>query len=326
MHVLVYLPLVVPVVAAAFASALAERLPPRTATWLLTLSALTLAAASSAMLGLIAIAAAMRLPAFDSLGRLSVAAVRRTDPASVPAGVVACGLLLVAAAAAARAAWRRGTALVAAHREARRLAGPGQLVIVDDDGVDAYAAPGWPGRIVVTSGMLAALTETERAVLVAHERAHANGRHYLFTAAARLAAAANPLLRPLASAVGYAVERWADERAAAVVGSRPLAARTVAKAALAASARPSVRARPAVVPGAVPGAVPGGGPTRRSGSVPRRVDALLLPPPRRRLTLLTLAVAVVLISGLAAFDAAGDLHAMIEFAQAALGPSGLISR
>jgi hypothetical protein len=38
----------------------------------------------------------------------------------------------------------------------------------------------------------------------------------LFTTAARLAAA-NPLLRPVATATGYTVERWADERAAAVM-------------------------------------------------------------------------------------------------------------
>ena len=56
---------------------------------------------------------------------------------------------------------------------------------------------------------------------------------------------------------------------------------------------------------------------RRSGSVPRRVDALLGPPPRRRFILLAVAIALVAASGLATLDAAGDLHAMIEFAQSA---------
>ncbi len=59
-------------------------------------------------------------------------------------------------------------------------------------------------------------------MLLAHERAHARNSHYLFTSAARLAAAANPLLRPVAAEVGYAIERWADERAAAETGDRAL--------------------------------------------------------------------------------------------------------
>jgi len=215
--------------------------------------------------------------------------------------------------AAARAAWLRAGALVAAHRLARGLPGAGQLVVLADDAADAYAAPGWPGRIVVTSGMLGALSQDEREVLLAHERAHASARHYLFTAAARLAAAANPLLRPLAAAVGYSVERWADERAAAAAGNRPLAARTIAKAALAASAAPPRRPAPAAALAAVAGPLR----ERGAGPVPRRVAALLGPPPRPRLLLLAAAVALVAVSGASALEAARDLHGLIEFAQAA---------
>jgi len=36
-------------------------------------------------------------------------------------------------------------------------------------------------------------------VLLAHERAHAASSHYLFTSVTRLAAAVNPLLRPVAA-------------------------------------------------------------------------------------------------------------------------------
>ena len=98
--------------------------------------------------------------------------------------------------------------------EARRLPGAGQVVVTDDEAADAYTLPGMPCRIVVTAGMLRALSQPEHQVLLAHERAHASSLHYLFTTVARLAAAANPLLRPVAGAVGYTVERWADERAA----------------------------------------------------------------------------------------------------------------
>ncbi len=314
MHALVYLPLVVPVLAALGAWPLAERLPPRTTTWLLTLSAVVLAAASCAVLGLLALAAAMRLPVFASLGNISAHTMSRIDPAPMPLGVIAAGLLAAAALSLVRATWLRTAALVAAHREARSLSADGRLlVIVNDDTADAYAVPGRPARIVVTSRMLDSLTEAESEVLLAHERAHTAGHHYLFMAAARLSAAANPLLRPLAAAVSYTVERWADEQAALVTGSRPLAARTIAKAALATAAGQRTGGGRAHVLAATGEREE----VRRPGSVPRRVKALLAPPPRRRFALLAVAIALVAVSGVAALDAAGDLHAMIEFAQAA---------
>jgi Zn-dependent protease with chaperone function len=314
MRIMVYLPLVLPVLAAVGARPLAERLPPRTATWLLTLSAIVLAAASAAVLGLLALAAAMRVPVFASLGRLCARAMSRVDPAPLMLGAIAALLLAVAALSVLRVAWLRTSALVSAHREARSLSGDGRLlVIVEDSRADAYAVPGRPARIVVTSGMLNALTEAEREVLLAHERAHTSARHYLFTAAVRLSAAANPLLRPLAAAVSHSVERWADEQAVLVTGNRQLAARTIAKAALAAATTyPGRRAKVPML------AVAGERDEfKRSGSVPRRVNALLGPPPRLHYLLVAVAIVLVAVSSLAALHAAGDLNAMIEFAQSA---------
>lgn len=313
MRLVVYLPLVVSVLAAVVARPLAERLPPRTAAWLLTGAAVGLAAATGAGLGLLALSAAVRLPPVDAIGDMSLSVVRRDDPAPLPLGIAAGLLLAAAAAAAIRAAWLRTHALASAHRQARCLPGAGQVVVLADEAADAYAAPGWPGRIVVTSGMLGALTNAERQVLLAHERAHAAGRHYLFTTAARLAAAANPVLRPLADAVGYSLERWADEHAAAVARSRPLAARTVAKAALAARAAPPRRR----VSAAVLAAVTATAGARGAGPVPRRVAALLRPAPRPRLLLVAAAVVLIAICGLSVLEAARDLHGLIEFAQAA---------
>jgi len=313
MRLAVYLPLVVSLLAAVAARPLAERLPPRTAAWLLTGAAVVLAAATGAGLGLLALTAAVRLPPVDALGDMSLGVVRRDDPAPLPLGIAAGLLLALAAAAAIRAAWLRTRALAAAHRQARCLPGTAQVVVLADEAADAYSAPGWPGRIVVTSGMLGALSNAERDVLLAHERAHASGRHYLFTTAARLAAAANPLLRPLASAVGYSLERWADEHAAAVTRSRPLAARTVAKAALATRAAPPQRLASAATLAAV--AAPAS--ARGAGPVPRRVAALLRPAPRPRLVLVVAALVLMAICGLSVLEAARDLHGLIEFAQAA---------
>ena len=313
MHLAVYLPLVMPLLAAVAARPLAGRLPPAAATWLLVLSALALALASSAVLGILALTALVRIPLVESLGEMSGPVISQHDPASVPVAVAAGALLAAAATVACRALWRRAAALAAAGREARRLPGAGQVVVIDDEAADAYTLPGVPCRIVITAGMLRALSQPEHAVLLAHERAHASGLHYLFTTAARLAAAANPLLRPVASAVGYTVERWADERAAAVTGDRELAARAIAHAALAATAAPSRRPVPAGVLGAV--SIPAR--MRRPGPVPRRVAALLRPPPQPQLLLLAVAVVLVAVSGVSALEAARDLHALLAAARAA---------
>jgi Zn-dependent protease with chaperone function len=316
----VYLPLLLPVCAAAGAWPLATRLPPRVATWLLAGAAVVLAALSTAVLGILALTAILRIPVVASIGHLSAAVIRREDPASLLAALVAAALLAAVTLAAARAGWRRARALIVAARDGRCLPGPGQVVVIPDGVADAYTVPGRPGRIVVTAGMLDALDPAERRVLLAHERAHADNHHYLFTALAHFAAAANPLLRPVAAAVGYTVERWADESAARHCGDRRLAARAVGKAALASSRTGGPR-RPRLAPVAGitgprlsrarrltgPGAL---------GPVPRRVAALLTPAPSLRPLLVAAAATVVLVSGVAALDAAYDLHALVELAQA----------
>jgi Zn-dependent protease with chaperone function len=328
MYLAVYLPLVIPVLAALAARPLADRLPPATATWLLAASSLALALTSSAVLGLLALSALVRIPFVATIAKMSVPVFSRGYTVSVPVAIAAGALLAAAATAAILALWRRGTAIFAAGRQARRLPGSGQVVVTEDDAADAYTLPGWPCRVVITSGMLRALSAPERAVLLAHERSHAAGSHYLFTSAARLAAAANPLLRPLAAQVGYTVERWADERAARATGDRPLTARAIARAALATSAAPpdpDTRAAPLTALGIVTAPARGTYEARHrvrrpglrgAGPVPRRVAALLAPPPRPSLLLVGAAVALVAISGASALDAAHSLHALVELAQA----------
>jgi len=314
MHLAVYLPLLMPLLAAAAARPLASRLPPVVATWLLVLSAIALALASSAVLGMLALTALVRVPLVESLAGMSRSVISQHDPAAVPVAIAAGALLVAAVTMACRTSWRRTRALIAAGRQARRLPGAGQVVVTDDETADAYTLPGVPCRIVVTAGMLRALSRPERAVLLAHERAHASGLHYLFTTAARLAAAANPLLCPVATAVGYTVERWADERAAAITGDRELAARAIAHAALAATAAPPRRPASAA---AMLGAVRIPARMRRTGPVPRRAAALLRPPPQPQLLLLAAAVVLVAVSGVSALEAARDLHALLAAARAA---------
>jgi hypothetical protein len=304
MEVAVYIPLLVPALAALAARPLAMRLPPALAAWLLTLSAVALAIGSSAALGVLALSAVLRIGFVEALGHLSASVLNRVDAVSVPVAVIAGGLLALAAGAVSLALWRRVAAIKAAHRRASALPGTGQVVVTEDDAADAYTLPGWPCRVVVTRGMLDALAARERDVLLAHERAHAARSHYLFTSAARLAAAANPLLRPLAAEVGYAVERWADEYAAAETADRALTARAIARAALATSAARPARAVAASSLGIARGA----------GPVPRRVAAMLVPPPGPSL-LLAAPVLLVAVSAIAALAAGLDLHQLVELAQ-----------
>jgi Zn-dependent protease with chaperone function len=310
-RLLVYLPLLIPVLAAATARPLAARLEPREATWLLTAAAVILAGCSTVALALLAASAAARVPIMASLGDYSQNVVHRADPTSAVTGSVAALVLIVAAVGVAIAFRHRARALAESYRRAARLHDDGTVVVVRGTAVEAYALPGWPGRIVVSGHLLEALDEPGRAALLAHERAHLAGRHHLFTTVAHLAAAANPVLVPLARTVDYTVERWADEQAARVTGDRRLVALTIGRVAMMAS--------PARWPAVALGMVRAG--SRRisvawAGPVPRRVAALLGPPPRSRVLLMAAAVLIVALTGACALQAARDLHALLELARA----------
>jgi Zn-dependent protease with chaperone function len=311
-RLLVYLPLLIPALAAVAARPLAARLAPREATWLLTAATVALAGCSTVALALLAASAAARAPALAALGHYSQSVVHRTDPTSAITGAAAAVVLTGVAVAVAVTFRHRARALAESYRRAARLHDDGTVVVVRGTAVEAYALPGWPGRIVVSGRLLEALDEPGRAALLAHERAHLAGRHHLFTTVAHLAAAANPVLLPLARAVDYTVERWADEHAAAVTGDRRLVALTIGRVAMLATPG----RRPAAALGIVRER------SRRislagAGPVPRRVAALLGPPPRTRALLMAAMVLIVVLTGASALQAARDLHALLELARAA---------
>jgi hypothetical protein len=309
-----YLPLVLPALAGVAARPVADRLDPRMATWLLTVATVALAGCSTAALALLAAYAAARAPILATLGDYSRPVIRRGDPVSAEWGVVAALALAGAAVAVAIMFRSRARALAESYRRAAGMGASDGVVVVPGPAIEAYALPGWPGRIVVSGRLLGQLDDRGRAALIAHERAHLTGRHHLFSAVARLAAAANPLLLPVARTVDYTVERWADEHAATVTGDRRLVAQTIGRVALLAS-RPRGRAAEMAL-----GAT-GPRPPRISlawaGPVPRRVAALLSAPPRTPAILLAACAAIVLLAGVSALEAARDLHALLELAQAA---------
>ncbi|MQY15820.1 hypothetical protein SRB5_60110 [Streptomyces sp. RB5] len=298
MRVAVYLPLLLSVLAPFGARYVAERCEPRLATWLLTASAVILGAAGTVSLGLLAVAGLLRLPWLADLGHWSAPMAQRDSPAELSVSLLAGLGLGGAVVMAARMLWRRARTLAAAALEAACLPVRDGLVVVEDETPDAFALPGLPGRVVVSTGMLRTLDASEHAVLLAHERAHLTGHHYAFVALAQLGAAANPFLRPLAAAVGYTVERWADESAAAVTGDRVRVARAVGKAALAAR---HTRGLALGIRG-----------LRGAGPVPRRVAALLAPRPVRRPVLTAVAVALPALAVVSGVEAVRDLHLLLE--------------
>ncbi|GAA2233811.1 MULTISPECIES: M48 family metalloprotease [Kitasatospora] len=324
MIVAVWAPLLLPFLAVPLARRLAEALSPRLAAWVLAGTAATAAGATAVSLGLLAAAGMLRLPIVAALGHLA--------PHRLPGGpvypAVAAAALLVAAAALLLRTGRRQVTDLRRARSAADAGRPGSadrqdctepvhlgpLTVLDDDRADAFALPGplarptEPGRVVVTTGMLRALTGPERAVLVAHEQAHLNARHHLFLAATEYATVLHPALRPLRAPLGYQLERWADEAAAQATGDRTLTARAVGRAALAAAGAPRPH-RPRLAPAA------------HSGPVPRRVAALLTPPRPGRRTAGRTAAALALtaclaLTAFAAAEATADLHDNVEAAQA----------
>jgi Zn-dependent protease with chaperone function len=310
---LLYLPLVLPALAGLAARPLAAVLDPRQATWVLSIGAVALATCSAAALALLTAYAAARSPVLSALGDYSPQVIRRADPIPNAIGAIA-GLALAGAVIAVIVLFsRRARALAAAYRHAAALHGRDNVVVMPGPAIEAYALPGRPGRIVVSDRLLDDLDANGRTALIAHEQAHLSGRHYLFAAAARLAAAANPMLLPVARAVEYTIERWADEHAAAVTGDRALVAQTIGQVALLAGPRQARMPRMSL--GIVSSR------TRRAslalaGPVPRRVAALLTAPPPRRIVLLAACAVIVLLAAVAALDTAGDLHALVEIAQA----------
>lgn len=306
MTVALCVPLVVSVLLWSSAGRIARRLPPATAVRLLTAAMIVCALAAGFVLAIAGVLVLAQIPLVAALGHWSVTVVAAGGPVPVAAGVMAaivvCGLML----AAVRRAALSGRDLVLAALTCRRL-GPSAagLVIVDDDEPDAYALPGISGRIVVSTAMLRALPADERRVLLAHEAAHLAHRHHLWVQAAELAASANPLLRPGARAVRVAVERWADEVAAAEVGDRSLAARALARAGLArAGARRTSTAMAAALAGA-------------EGQVADRARALLAPAPKARRALTGAVAALMLVTIAAALVTSLATEARFEAAQSA---------
>ncbi len=301
MRVSIYLALAGVLVLSAVLGPVARRLAPKPAACLLAAGSLAAGLGWVAGLGLLAIATVGRVAPAGAAGHWSVAVLEARDPVPVGAGLVSLAVLVLVACVVVTCAGRLAAGLVQFGR-LHALAGRrrcGDLVVLDDAHPQALALPGWPGSIVVSSGMLRALGPAERQVLLAHERAHLRGWHWAFRLTTRLGAALLPTLGPLVARCDQALERWADEVAAGVVGDRSVAASAVGRAALATTAHHR---------SAMLAAFSGGG-------VAERVEALLGPCPSSRWATAALPAAlgvVVLVTGI---EAARDLEGLFEAAR-----------
>lgn len=286
------------------AASLERQVAPSVLVWLGTAAAVSTAVTSGCALTGVALAVIGRDAEIAETGRWSAATLHQLLPIPLWAGVAAAVIVAVLLTSALFHAARIGRALVTAQLLSRRLrADPGGTVIVEDDIPDAYAVAGIRGYVVVTTGMLRHLPPNEQAIVLAHEKSHLRRRHHLYVQLTDLAAAADPLLRPIAAAVRHGVERWADEDAAAAAGDRQLVARAIARAGLARARDTRTRqARLAVV----------------SGRVADRAQALLTPPqPRRHWVPAALAGLIAAATVLTAV-ATATVHADFEHAEASV--------
>jgi Peptidase family M48 len=303
MTALLLLPLLLPFALPALARRALDRLVPAAALCAVTACAVLLAGCSLAALGSFVLIGLLKIPLFAALGELIHPLRTASDLVVLPAAATSVGALAVCGWTLVRAVLHQTRAFRAARTEAGRGPAAGDLCVVDSPRPDAYALPGRPHRVVVTTAMLRSLDGPEREALFAHERAHNDGGHHYFLAAAELAAHCHPALRPVRETIRLAAERAADEAAAARVGDRRLIARAIARAALAGQAARSER------PGFVPAAT--------TGPVPQRVQALLAAPlvPRAGRAVAGLLVACAAVSCAASVAGLADFHHRVEVAQ-----------
>ena len=244
------------------APAVARQAPARTATWLLSTGSLLVAASALVVPSLLVLMAVGQMPVLAGLGRWSAGSLAHAFP-GLTLVAVAPGLMLLGQAATLSVwAGTGGRRLIGAWRASRAF--DTSLVVIPDTRFVAFALPGWPGRVVASRGLLQSLDGAQRRAVLAHEQAHLDQRHDLHRAAGAVAAAVNPLLGRVPSALRLATERWADETAAAAVGDRARVAETIGRVAIGCSGG---HVPPAPAMGAA------------DADVARRVTSLLAGPP-----------------------------------------------
>jgi Zn-dependent protease with chaperone function len=168
---------------------------------------------------------------------------------------------------------RRAVDLAASHTDHR-------LRVLEHPAPAVYCLPGARPRVVITEGAIAALSDDELAAVLAHEHAHARGRHELVVQPFVAWQSALPFLPPARRAVAAVtalVEMLADDRAADQTGRAALARALVA---IGGTASPGGSAGPKGPAGPTAGSLGEPGTTSPTGMPTLdRVRRLTRPPP-----------------------------------------------
>lgn len=217
-------PAVIAVLAGMSGGWLWRRLPPRVSVTLLTVLSVSAAAAVVWALVLLVVGAVAGIPELAALSWCRrVLALGHQVPPAVGGGAALALAVGIARVLRFENRWRR---VVRGHH------GTTGVTVVDTEQILAFAVAGGEGAVVVSNGLLALLSPTEQAAVLAHEACHVDRRHDRFIRAAGIAAAMVPLLWRLAERVRGATEREADEAAASAVADRLAVARAIAAAAM----------------------------------------------------------------------------------------------
>ncbi|MCD0449780.1 M56 family metallopeptidase [Actinocorallia sp. API 0066] len=291
-----YSVLAVPVLVLCGTWVLTDRLQPVVAARIFAWSAVTAGASSAVNVFVFMLKAVTELPSVAAFGGWSHEIVK-ADTAHVPWVSLASVIWAVLSGIAIAFGYRRYRAsLRNAWAQVDDLGDTGEVVVLPDARIEAFALPGRPGedgRVVVTEGLRGALSDREYAAVLAHERAHLSGDHHRLVWMTRLSAYAQPALWPLIRRVGYMVERAADEEAARVTGDRGDVAKAIARAALARKDMGTANTA-----GMLAMSAP-------SGAVPRRMAAMMGPAVARRWLLaapVLIAVSTVIWTGECVYD------------------------
>lgn len=112
--------------------------------------------------------------------------------------------------------------------------GGAELVVLPTERIVAYAASGLPPQVVISDGLVEALTDDELSAVVRHEQAHLHHRHDRYLVLATVVEGALgwfPGVRRSTRTLRLSVERWADESAADSPGARDEIRRALLKTA-----------------------------------------------------------------------------------------------
>ncbi|KQU55323.1 peptidase M48, Ste24p [Rhodococcus sp. Leaf278] len=134
----------------------------------------------------------------------------------VSLGIALCALMFWRAVEVTRHVRRVVVSTSIASEFGDEARATGGIVVVDSDVPDAFAVPSGGGAVVITTGLVEALSDNELRAVLEHERAHLRHRHSVWIQMCEIAAGVDPILGPLAVTVRHAAERQADESAAAL--------------------------------------------------------------------------------------------------------------